>query len=121
MSPFNKKINIKKTILLFSLLLIIILLVVNVSADTGTTYYQYHIETRGQVSSGVNWKHTTTATARDNYGDGFFVASRTYVEFSEFSRFVRDSYQSTSYVYQPKENLSWQNHYHRSMSGWTSK
>ena len=121
MSPFNKKMNLKKTILLFSLLLITMLLVGNVSADTGTTYYQNHIETRGQVSSGVNWKHTTTATARGNYGDTFYVASRTYVEFSQLPPFVRDSYQAYSYIYQLKDNTSWQSHTHQSVHGWTSK
>src|SRR5690554_2714181 len=121
MSPFNKKMNIKKTILLFSLLLITMLLVGNDSADTGTTYYQYHIETRGQVSSGVNWKHTTTATARGNYGDTFYVASRTHLENAGVPPYEYGSYQAYSYIYQLKENFEEQNHYHRSLSGWTSK
>ncbi len=67
--------NIKKTILLVSLLLITMLLVGNVSADTGTTYFIYHIKSRGQVSEGNQRKHTTIVTARDYYGDTFFVAS----------------------------------------------
>lgn len=109
--------SIKKTTLLFSLLLIAMLLVGNVSADTGTTIYQFHIESRGQVSSGANWKHTTSAIARDDYGSGFFLATKTYLEYSG----IPDWTLGTSYVYQLKENVSWQNHYHSSMSGWTSK
>jgi|LSQX01.2.fsa_nt_gb hypothetical protein len=113
--------NLKKIVLLFSLLLITMLLIENVSADAGTTYYQYRIETRGQVSSGVNWKHTTTATAQDYYGESFYVASRTLLEYAGIPPYEYDSYQAYSYIYQFKENTSWQDHSHQSLNGWLNK
>jgi hypothetical protein len=53
------------------------------------------------VSSGANWKHTTSAIARDDYGNGFFLATKTYLEYSG----IPDWTLGISYVYQLKEKM----------------
>lgn len=110
----------KNSVFLIAVSVIMLLSYTVVYADTGTINYPNHKEARGQIDQGSTYKHTTTVTP-NTPNASFYVASRTYLEYSEYPGWTVSTSSAESWVVQDKANVGFQNHYHNSSSWWATR